>query len=217
MGRTCVAAGVSPDMEKTLAALLEIGVNVAILTNKPSGEELAARLDAAGFPGSCRAFAQGGNSQEAQDDVFCLIYQSFGSIDAIVCGKGCPPTRGLLDDLTVKEFARAVSDVASGAFGMLRSALPFLRMSDSPLAVFLTSREALHGGTREDFAPAVGRGAVAAFVKLAAARLEPEGIPVCGVARAADEGDGAEPDRLAEAVRNLFSENRAPSGRILEL
>lgn len=241
-GRTCVfAGGTAGDGVDAVKALCAGGMNVVLMTNKP--EKAQALVDwtrEAGLPGGCSVFAgRPGMVAEHQAETYARIAEQYGSIDVIVCNTGNNGLLANLEDVTGEMLSAALNQLVVGAYKMFSAALPYLKQSQSPRVIFMTSLEGCRGGTHESFVNAVAKGALHALTVNCAARTAAMGITVNCISKAAiprvePQPEGApdpnsllpflpvgrlgDPQDLAQAICFLASEETSYiTGQTLEL
>ena len=198
-GRTCVFAGASGgDGVASVRALLSQGMNVVMMTHQTKqAEELKAELDKEGYPGKVAIYcdAKTYNPPKTEEQVYEEIYNEFGSIDVIISNTGGPGHGDSVDYLTKEALIRDVEHLVGGGFEMLKSALPYLRKSSNARVIYMTSFEAIKGGTIDSLSNSIAKGAVYSMTKNLAARLMSEGITVNCIVKGAirrrpDKGPG---------------------------
>lgn len=187
-GRTCVFAGATAgDGVAAVKALCAGGMNVIMMThNAERAKALAEEINALNLPGICTAVGatESGPAEEDPATYEALI-ETYGSVDVIISNTGATGSAAGIEDLTAEHLMKNVSHLVSGAFNMLKAALPSLRKSKAPRVILMTSVEGVHGGVHESFENAVAKGAVHALAINAAARLAKEGITVNCIAKGA--------------------------------
>lgn len=188
-GRTCLFAGATGgDGVSTVKALCAAGMNVVMMThNVEHAESVINQVKEMNVPGECTYYAGGNGSAAAEEStgVYDEILQKYGSIDVIISNTGADGHIDSIETLSPEEFQRNVDHLVVGSFTMMKTALPYLKMSKAPRIIFMTTSEGVRGGTQESFANAVGKGAVKALTLNAAARLVDTGITVNCVAKGA--------------------------------
>lgn len=186
-GRTCVMAGATQgDGRETVKALCAAGMNVVIMTHQvPMAESLIKEVEETGSEGKCVLIEgkEGGGPAELQECVYEEIENRFGSVDVIICNTGGSGKSTPLAETDGDEMMRDVKHLTEGSFGMLKTALPYLRKSKNPRVIFMTTVEGCFGGIHESFANAVAKGAVRSLTLNAAARLAAEQITVNAIAK----------------------------------
>ena len=181
-GRTCIFAGASGgDGVAAVKALCAGGMNVAMMTHQPGqAQRLLDEIAGMNLPGRCIA-VQDGNAQNppVEDEVvFRQVYETFGSIDVVICNTGGDGEDDSIDTVDASHLVREIEHLMGGSYKMLKNALPYLRKSGAPRVIFMTTVEGVRGGQLESFANAVAKGAVVSLMRNCAARLAPEGINV---------------------------------------
>ena len=218
-GRTCVFAGATAgDGRDTVKALCLGSMNVVMMTHNPApAESLIAEVKALNAPGDCCYFAgrEGMGPAEHDPAVYAEIEQKYGSVDVIICNTGADGHIDDLETLSPEELQKNMNHLVIGSFKMMQAALPYLKKSKAPRVILMTTTEALHGGTQESLANAIGKGAVASLALNAAARLAAQGITVNCIAKGAIQRIGPvhpgvpDPaDRLASIPMNRLGTPR---------
>ena len=180
-GRTCVFAGATGgDGVETVKILCAGGMNVVMMTHQAArAQALVDEVNALGYEGKCTAVGEGDHGPAEQDpEVYERIEREFGSIDVVIANTGGSGSAIPMEELTSEMLMRNVSHLVSGAFNMMKTALPYLRKSKAPRIIMMTTVEGVTGGVHESFENAVAKGAVRSLAVNAAARLAPEGITV---------------------------------------
>ncbi len=178
-GRTCVFGGATGgDGVAAVKALCAGGMNVVMRThNREAAERLCEEIKEKAFPGQC-VYLCGGMEGKTGTEVYEDIAERFGSVDVIISNIGGAGKDIPMEEVTEEELLQGIGQLAGGAFGMLKDALPVLRRSRAPRAIFMSTVEGIHGGVHESFVQSVAKGAVYSLTLNAAARLAPEGITV---------------------------------------
>jgi NAD(P)-dependent dehydrogenase (short-subunit alcohol dehydrogenase family) len=129
----------------------------------------------------------------------------FGGVDAVVSNAGTIHTNQGLADTDDDDWDRTMAVHVGGARNLCRAALPWLRRSDTPRIVIISSMWAQRG-PGFGYAYCAAKGALLAFTKNLAVELGPDGILVNAVApgsvptrMAADYG----PAEIAEDCRSI--------------
>jgi 3-oxoacyl-[acyl-carrier protein] reductase len=188
-GRTCVFAGASGgDGVAAVKALCKEGMHVVMMTHQLSqAQELIEEIKGLGYPGTCTAYMDGEcyNPPKTDAEVYREIFEKLGSIDVIISNTGAPENDDSIDTVDVKALMRDVEHLLGGSYGMLKSALPYLRQSKAPRVIFMTTVEGVKGGKLEGLTNAIAKGAVYSMMKNCAARLMEEGITVNCISKGA--------------------------------
>ncbi len=181
-GRTCCFAGASSgDGVAAVHALCKGGMNVVMISHRGAeAEALAHEINQLGYPGICSVAAEG---REDTEDMYARIWKEWGSIDVVICNTGGDGALTPIEDVTEEMLIRSISHLCGGSFEMLKTALPYLKKSKAPRAIFMTTVEGVAGGSHESFTNAVAKGAVASLTKNCASRLAPYGITVNAIAK----------------------------------
>lgn len=187
-GRTCVFSGATAgDGVAAVKALCAAGMNVAMTTHMAErAKKLADEINAMGLPGTCTAVGAGPDGPaEEQPATYDAIVQKYGSVDVIIANTGTTGRDVSMEEVSSEELLHTVGHLLTGAFGMLKAALPALKQSRAPRVIFMTTVEGVAGGIHESFENAVAKGAVHALALNAAARLASYGITVNCIAKGA--------------------------------
>ncbi|MGI6072337.1 MAG: SDR family NAD(P)-dependent oxidoreductase [Lachnospiraceae bacterium] len=190
-GRTCVFAGASGgDGVAGVRALLSQGMNVVMMTHMmKQAAKLKEELDKEGYPGKVAIYCDPKtyDPPKTEEEVYEAIYNEFGSIDVIISNIGGPGHEDSIDSLSKEELLRNVNHLVGGGYEMLKYSLPYLRKSSNPRVIFMTSFEAVKGGTLDSLSNSIAKGAVYSMMKNVAARLMKEGITVNCIVKGAIE------------------------------
>lgn len=227
-GRTCVFAGAyGSDAAAAVHALCREGMNVAIMTNKPSARAFCEEVNANAYRGRCAVFTEGHGEKGVLNAAYEKVREIFGGIDVVICNKGGVERDGEIETATSEKMQTCVSDMVKGCFEMIQSALRYLRESSAPRIILMTSVDGCYGGRTEGLPLAVGHGAVRALTLNAAARLAGEGITVNCISKGIYETEfapqiplkrAAVQEDLAAAICFLASEESSYlTGQILEM
>lgn len=232
-GRTCVFAGATAgDGVAAVKALCAGGMNVIMMTHMAArAKALVDEVNGLGFPGQCVAVGATPNGPAEEDPaIYEELEKTYGSVDVIIANTGATGPATPMEELSSGQLMGNVEHLVTGAFNMLKAALPALRRSKAPRVIFMTTVEGVRGGVHESFANAVAKGAVHALALNAAARLAGENITVNCIAKGAiprveglHEGDAdpadflpvlpmgrlGTPEDLAELICYLASEESA--------
>lgn len=187
-GRTCVFAGATAgDGVAAVKALCAGGMNVIMMTHMAErAKALVDEVNSLGFPGRCAAVGATPNGPaEEEPATYEELEKTYGSVDVIIANTGATGPATPMEELCSEQLMGNVGHLVTGAFNMLKAALPVLRRSKAPRVIFMTTVEGVQGGVHESFANAVGKGAVHALALNAAARLAKEGITVNCIAKGA--------------------------------
>ena len=101
----------------------------------------------------------------------------------VISNTGATGSARPLEEVTGETLIKNVDHLVTGAFNMMKTALPYLRMSKAPRVILMTTVEGVNGGVHESFENAVAKGAVRSLAVNAAARLAHEGITVNCIAK----------------------------------
>ena len=187
-GRTCVFAGATAgDGVAAVKALCAGGMNVVMVTHQAQrAAALVEEINQMGLPGKCEAI---GATPEGPAEESAVVYEElekkYGSVDVIISNTGDTGSDKAMEEVESEELIKETAHLIGGAFGMMKTALPYLRKSKAPRIIFMTSVEGIHGGCQGSFCNAVAKGAVNALTLNAAARLANEKICVNCIAKGA--------------------------------
>ncbi len=185
-GRTCVFSGATAgDGVDTVKALCAGGMNVVMMTHQEErARALVEEINACGFPGRCAAVgARLDGPAEENPETYEALCKEYGSVDVIISNTGGIGKDIPMEELSDTEMMRIVNHLLTGAFNMLKAALPSLKKSNAPRVIFMSTVEGVYGGVHESFSNAVAKGAVHSLSLNAAARLAPSGITVNCIAK----------------------------------
>lgn len=187
-GRTCVFAGATAgDGVDAVKELCTGGMNVVMTThNAQRAQALVEEISNLQLPGKCIAVGETPDGPaESNPSVYRMLEKQFGSVDVIIHNTGDTGPDIPMELLDTETLMKTVEHLTSGAFNMLKAALPFLRRSRAPRVIFMSSVEGIRGGLHESFANAVAKGTVQSLAVNCAARLAQEGICVNCIAKGA--------------------------------
>ena len=208
-GRTCVFAGASGgDGVSAVHALCRAGMNVIMMTHQPAqAQRLLDEIASCGYPGKCAAVQDGKaqNPPVPEEEVFRQAAALFGSIDVIISNTGADGYDDSIDTVSPEQLMRSVEHLLGGSYRMLKCALPWLRKSTAPRAIFMTTVEGARGGRLESFSKAVAKGAVLSMARNCAARLASEGITVNCILKGAIERLPEPPRPDGPKLRNMHA------------
>lgn len=181
-GRTCVFAGATGgDGIMSARELCKYGMNVIMLTHQMAqAQALMNEINEMNYKGKC-LIVQDGKCQtppKSDEEIFKDIYNTFGSIDVIICNTGDDGVEDSIDSVDTQTLLKSIDHLVGGSYTLLKSGLPYLRKSRAARVIFMTTVEGVKGGILESFSNAVAKGAVASLTKNCAARLAGEGINV---------------------------------------
>ncbi len=185
-GRTCVFSGGSGgDGVDAVKALCAGGMNVVLMTHqRAQAEALMEEINSSGAPGRCAMRCNDGSGPaEVDSEVYKGLAEEFGSVDVIISNTGGSGRPIPMEEATEDYLMGEIRHLVGNSFGMLKTALPYLRKSKAPRVIFMTTVEGIYGGVHESFAQSVAKGAVHSLTLNAAARLAGEGIPVNCIAK----------------------------------
>ncbi len=185
-GRTCLFSGAtSGDGVETVRQLCKGGMNVVMMTHNPGhAKAIQEEIEAAGYPG--KAVWPGGLSDSEMregETIYDAVMRQFGSIDVVICNTGANGHIDTLETVDPDQVLKNMSNIVCGALRSIQTALPYLRKSKGPRIILMTTTDAIRGGTYESIENAIGKGAVLALCKTAAAHLASEGITVNCIAK----------------------------------
>ena len=215
-------------------------MNVAILSHQPrAARKLLSEIQKSGYEGQCFVCAGSHGREQSREESYKEIFEKFGSIDVIICNTGGDGHVDRIETLDSQDLKKGMFHLVVGSFEMLKAGLPYLKMSQAPRVIFMTTVEGCMGGTYESLSNAVGKGAVRALALNAAARLAGDGITVNCISKGSIPRMDPRPENgvdlserlpvipmgrlgtqkdLAEAICFLASEESSyMTGQILEL
>ncbi len=241
-GRTCVFAGASGgDGVAAVKALCAGGMNVVMMTHMASqAQALVDEIKMMDLPGDCIAIGHTEHGPaEHQPQVYQELAKRYGSVDVVISNTGTLGKQMELEEVTGEMLMEDISHLTLGAFHMLKTALPFLKMSKAPRVIFMTSVEGRRGGTKESFTNAVAKGTVLSLTLNCAARLAADAVTVNCISKGAIPRIGTQdpadidpramlphipmkrlgmPEDLAEAICFLASEESGYlTGQVLSI
>lgn len=212
-GRTCIMAGATAgDGPETVRTLCAGGMNVAVLSHQPqAARRLLEDMKAAGYEGRCYLAAGDGEKEKPRAERFREIYERFGSIDVVISNTGGDGMEDSLETLDPGVLSDSMRHLVCGSLELLQAGLPYLRESNAPRVIFMTTVDGCMGGTGESLANAVAKGAVRALTLNVAARLAGEKITVNCIAKGAIPRMEPLPKGGVDAAKRLLS---IPMGRL---
>ena len=141
-GRTCIFTGATAgDGRDVVKALCMGGMNVVMMThNDAEAQTLIEEVKAMGAAGVCTYRGGNGHGKAEENTAYYdEAVETFGSVDVIIHNGG---GNGHIDDvetLTEEGLMREVQHLLGGAFGMMHTAIPYLKKSKAPRVIFMSS------------------------------------------------------------------------------
>ena len=179
-GRTAAISGATGYQGLGIVhALLDAGMNVAMLTHfAGKSEEIIAALPE-GQRSRCAYFAGEGSDADMLED----IYKRFGSIDVVIPNHGGPIKPHPVKDIDPADFQRKLNHQVMGAFNLVQAAIPYLEKSRAGRIILMTTAGARNGILGEGLEDNVARSGTIAMTTSLARELAPLGITVNCIAK----------------------------------
>lgn len=180
-GRTALVTGAAGGIGRAVAEELAAeGVRVA-LADRDRAAVVAVAADLAGRGMAASGFATDITDEAQVAALVDAVVERFGGIDLVVgCAGISGPVGTALGDTTLADWERVLAVNVTGAFLVLRGALPALRASDVASVVFIASDSALVAAP--GMAPyCASKAALLQFARAAAVELAGDGIRVNAV------------------------------------
>ncbi len=165
-----VIGGASGIGRAIVERLAEEGASVAVADMNEDG----AREVAGGVGGV--SFAVDVTDEDAVREVLRRAHEAVGPLRAVVSTAGYLPVAHV-EDTILTEWNRSLAVNATGAFLVAKHSAPALRSAGGGAMLFFSSTSGREGSEGEA-AYAAAKGAVIAFVRVAAVELAPDGIRV---------------------------------------
>ncbi|AZZ60985.1 SDR family oxidoreductase [Oenococcus sp. UCMA 16435] len=142
------------------------------------------------------------NENTTQEDVLGWIYEKFGSIDVVINGSQGHDRHNMEE--TDKKIWKHSMEVVEAAFFNTKLALPYLKKSESPRVINLTTSDGKNGGWYPNPSFAASRGGVVNLTYEMAKELGHYGITVNCVLTGHIEDDVPEEDTLSPEMRRVL-------------
>ncbi len=175
--KKAVVTGATSGIGSEIAVMLaEQGASVAVIgRNIERGEQVAQRIRAAGGE-ACVLL------HDVSDDKECRMAadraaEQLGGIDILVNCAGIL-TKTKIDDITREEWDKVLSTNLSGTFFMIQSCLPYLRKSEQPRIINVSSNAGRMGGYENSQSYTASKGGMISITMGIARQLAPENITV---------------------------------------
>jgi NAD(P)-dependent dehydrogenase (short-subunit alcohol dehydrogenase family) len=136
-GKTAVITGGSHGLGLAIAsAFLREGCDVIVCGRNADDVRRAREQLAAGAPGR-RVFDVAADVSSEADNarLFALAAKEFGRLDILVCNAGILGAKGLIDEIDLRDFERAIEINVYGPIRNVRHALPLLKKAARPKIV----------------------------------------------------------------------------------
>jgi 3-oxoacyl-[acyl-carrier protein] reductase len=179
-GRIAIVTGAARGIGFAAAEkLAENGASVVLGDiNEPLVQEAAGRLKAKGYEALAVRMDVGRN--DSIREAIAAAVKAFGGIDIVV------NNAGILSALSIEEMTRAEWDKVlnvnlGGTFFVIQAALPFLKKSQHPRIINISSLTGRNGGFEGSMCYAASKGGVISITRGMARRLAPFNITVNAV------------------------------------
>ena len=226
-GRVAIVSGASKGIGRGIAvALADEGVRVGLMARGIEAlTDTQAEIEQRG--GSAMVVAADGTDEDSVQSAVDHLVKAYSGIDIVVNNVGGAPRFGSFEDLDDSDWLAAYDLNVMAAVRLVRSSLPWLRMSDAPRIINITSATGLEPGVFNPHYSAT-RAALLNMSKGLANALADDGILVNSIApgpvrtdaweRAildAAERTGEAPEAVAQALEQSEA-SKIPLGRIGE-
>ena len=179
-GRIAIVTGAARGIGFAAAEkLAENGASVVLGdANEPLVQEAAGRLKAKGYEALAVRMDVGRN--DSIREAIAAAVKAFGGIDIVV------NNAGILSALSIEEMTREEWDTVlnvnlGGTFFVIQAALPFLKKSQNPRIINISSLTGRNGGFEGSMCYAASKGGVISITRDMARRLAPFNITVNAV------------------------------------
>lgn len=199
-GRTCVIAGGTGNIaSEAVFAMLEKGMNVALLSHFPQKCQKMVEK-ARSYPGECQAF---GNEKD-MDGTLKTIEETFGSIDVYISKTGILEEAKPLAELNMDDLDKLMKRQVSDILRNIQKLLPYLKKSKAARIVLFTTVGSMNGFKKENLLDSIAKGAVNSMIyalanELAEDRITVNGVNISGFIQDHD-GDGLNSESMLEDI-----------------
>ena len=179
-GRIAIVTGAARGIGFASAEkLAENGASVVLGDlNEPLVQEAAGRLKAKGYEALAVRMDVGRN--DSIREAIAAAVKAFGGIDIVVNNAGILSALSI-EEMTRKEWDKVLNVNLGGTFFVVQAALPFLKKSQNPRIINISSLTGRNGGFEGSMCYAASKGGVISITRGMARRLAPFNITVNAV------------------------------------
>ena len=179
-GRIAIVTGAARGIGFASAEkLAENGASVVLGdVNEPLVQEAAGRLKAKGYEALAVRMDVGRN--DSIREAIAAAVKAFGGIDIVVNNAGILSALSI-EEMTREEWDKVLNVNLGGTFFVIQAALPFLKKSQNPRIINISSLTGRNGGFEGSMCYAASKGGVISITRGMARRLAPFNITVNAV------------------------------------
>ena len=179
-GRIAIVTGAARGIGFAAAEkLAENGASVVLGDiNEPLVQEAAGRLKAKGYEALAVRMDVGRN--DSIREAIAAAVEAFGGIDIVVNNAGILGALSI-EEMTREEWDKVLNVNLGGTFFVIQAALPFLKKSQNPRIINISSLTGRNGGFEGSMCYAASKGGVISITRGMARRLAPFNITVNAV------------------------------------
>ena len=179
-GRIAIVTGAARGIGFAAAEkLAEEGASVVLGDlNEPLVQEAAGRLKAKGYEALAVRMDVGRN--DSIREAIAAAVKAFGGIDIVVNNAGILSALSI-EEMTREEWDKVLNVNLGGTFFVIQAALPFLKKSQNPRIINISSLTGRNGGFEGSMCYAASKGGVISITRGMARRLAPFNITVNAV------------------------------------
>ncbi len=179
-GRIAIVTGAARGIGFAAAEkLAEHGASVVLGdVNEPLVQEAAGRLKAKGYEALGVRMDVGRN--DSIREAIAAAVRAFGGIDIVVNNAGILSALSI-EEMTREEWDKVLKVNLGGTFFVIQAALPFLKKSQNPRIINISSLTGRNGGFEGSMCYAASKGGVISITRGMARRLAPFNITVNAV------------------------------------
>jgi 3-oxoacyl-[acyl-carrier protein] reductase len=179
-GRIAIVTGAARGIGFAAAEkLAEKGASVVLGDlNEPLVQEAAGRLKAKGYEALAVRMDVGRN--DSIREAIAAAVKTFGGIDIVVNNAGILSALSI-EEMTREEWDKVLNVNLGGTFFVIQAALPFLKKSQNPRIINISSLTGRNGGFEGSMCYAASKGGVISITRGMARRLAPFNITVNAV------------------------------------
>ena len=179
-GRIAIVTGAARGIGFASAEkLAENGASVVLGdVNEPLVQEAAGRLKAKGYEALAVRMDVGRN--DSIREAIAAAVKAFGGIDIVVNNAGILGALSI-EEMTREEWDKVLNVNLGGTFFVIQAALPFLKKSQNPRIINISSLTGRNGGFEGSMCYAASKGGVISITRGMARRLAPFNITVNAV------------------------------------